>query len=194
MTVVVSHPEGNNDTMKFDFAQCRRILHRSLMAALEKNQKRICELNKTEPIWAISYDIIPWDPYVGIAFRLESESDDRENSMSSGGWMNSHFIEDITEPALHPARDYVEELCKSNSSQEVPHLIYLAAADALLDKKVAALLQSNGVAATVWGNRLSRGGCFSYIVTDEDRVLKADYCEIVIANRITRRLLGRVTK
>jgi hypothetical protein len=116
--------------------------------------------------------------------------------MKPGGWRHSHFIEDINTKELIPARDYTHGACSTAKaeglgSQEVAHLIFLAAADALLDKSVSTFLQSVGINATERSDTLPRG-YFQYIVIDEDGVIKANYCDIVLANRVTRRLLGRV--
>jgi hypothetical protein len=35
-------------------------------------------------------------------------------------------------------------------------------------------------------------GKFEYMVLDEDKAFKANYCEMLISNRVTKRLLGRV--
>lgn len=179
--------------MKFKFAECRKVLHRALVEALAENSGRIRELQKTEEIWAISYDILPWDPYVGIAFRVKSESG-HDSSLNSSGWNHSHFIEDISCKHLKPARDYTHTAYGSASgglsSQEIAHLIFLAAADALLDESIASLLQSFGVNAPVIEDSLA-GGYFKFVVLDDDGTIKANYCDIIRSNRVTRRLLGK---
>ena len=181
--------------MEFDYEECRQVLHHSLMSALGARRDVIRELHKVEEFWALSYDILPWDPYVGVAFRLESESG-HDASMNSGGWKHSHFIEDISDTELISAREYIHSAYMRAASdgkggQEAAHLIFLAAADALLDHSVALLLQECGINAPVIGDVLP-WNYFKYIVIDEDGVIKANYCDIVCANRVTRRLLGRV--
>jgi hypothetical protein len=179
--------------MNFNFKECVEVLHRALMGALAEYGEAIRTLNKTEPLWAISFDILPWDPYVGLAFRLESESG-HDASMNSADWKHSHFIEELNTKALIPAKEYTHHAYQTlggdgKSSQEVAHLIFLAAANALLDDRVARLLQSFGVDAPVIGEKLP-WNFFKYLVIDGDGVIKANYCDIVCANRVTRRLLG----
>ena len=181
--------------MNFNLTECRKVLHNDLMNALTAKREAIRDLHKVEELWAISYDIIPWDPYIGIAFRLESESGFNA-SLKSGDWKHSHFIEDCTSKELVPARDYVHAQFQSagddgKRAQEMAHLIFLAAADALLDESVALLLQSAQINAPVIGDTLPCN-YFKYIVIDEDGVIKANYCDIVCANRVTKRLLGKV--
>jgi hypothetical protein len=183
--------------MDFNFDECRAVLHRSLMDALSEHSQAIRELNSAERLMAISYDILPWDPYIGVAFRLESETG-TDPPLGPADWQHSHFIEDLDCPALHPARDYTQQLYTEigggggTSAQEIAHLIYLAAADAILDESVATLLESAGVQAPFVGSSLPWGHSFTYMVLDEDKVIKANYCEIVVANRVAQRLLGRI--
>jgi hypothetical protein len=179
-------------SMTFDYPKCRSVLYESLIAALTEHCERIRKLNADDKFWAISYDVIPWDPYLGVAFRLESEF--AETSLNSADWKHSHFIEDMSTPALHPARDFVFQRYQAatgepSQCQEIAHLIFLAAGDALLDESVALLLQSVGVMAPVIGDKLP-WNYFKYVVLDEDGVIKANYCDIICANRVTRRLLG----
>jgi len=76
-------------------------------------------------------------------------------------------------------------------SEERFHLMLLAGAHALLDHRVALLLQSVGVDAPQIEERLG-GTCFKYIVMDSDGTIAANYCDIVRANHATRQLLGRI--
>jgi hypothetical protein len=180
--------------MKFDFTECRSILHRALIDGLAANSSRIRALQAKEEIWAIAYDIIPWDPYIGVAVCLKNEID--RSGLHSGGWKNSHFIENISTKAFDSAVEYTFQAYESVSEdpkrcQDVARLIYLAAADALLDEGVAVLLQSLGVNAPVIRDKLP-WNYFKYVVTDADGVIKANYCDIICANRATRRLLGMV--
>ena len=180
--------------MQFDYDECREIFHRALLTALHEHRDAIRKLHATEAIWAISYYIIPWQPYISIAFRLSSESN-YPASLVSADWKYFDFITDRKSQALVSARDFAHEAYESVSDdskrcQDVAHLIYLAAADALLDPSIATLLQSLGINALEIGDALPRG-YFKYIVIDEDKVIKANYCDIVCANRVTRRLLGR---
>jgi hypothetical protein len=84
---------------------------------------------------------------------------------------------------------YQAAIGEPSQSQEIAHLTFLAAADALLDESVALRLQSVGVMAPVITDKL-RSNYFKYVVLDEDGVIKANYCDIICANRVTRRLLG----
>ena len=75
--------------------------------------------------------------------------------------------------------------------REALHIILLAAAEALLDEQVGHLLHECGLHETVKRDDVPWGG-FEYVVLDEDKAFKANYCEFVLANRVAKRLLGRV--
>lgn len=181
--------------MLLNYDDCRDVFYHALMSALQEHSDSICKLHETEELWAISYDIIPWHPYIAIAFRIRSESD-YPTSIVSAGWKHSEFIGEYNCESLLPPRNFAHQAYGSvadspKQCQEVAHLIYLAAADALLDPGVAIHLQSLGIDAPVIGDTLP-WNYFKYIVIDEDRVIQANYCDIVRANRVTRKLLGRV--
>lgn len=178
--------------MKFDFEKCVEVLSRGLTTALSANAARIRELHASDPIWMIAFDIIPGDPYIGIAFRVDSDGD--ASPLDSADWQHSHFIEEDSSPELAAAIAYVHDLHETfdpENCADVTHLILLAAAHALLRPDVAATLQSCGLDMPPVDDALpSKALC--YVVRDEDGGIRANYCEIVAANRATRRLLERV--
>jgi hypothetical protein len=68
------------------------------------------------------------------------------------------------------------------------HIIFLAGAEALLDPKVAELLRCFNIDAPTLQDRFISSS-FQYIVVDPDQTLKSNYCDLVLANRVTKRLL-----
>jgi hypothetical protein len=144
----------------------------------------------------LCYDILPWHGIVALSFRVvedeRNEVPHRWYRYSPADWKHYDFVGDET--TFDAAREHTHRIYMAagdpRRQQEVMHLISLAAADALLDPGVAHRLQSFGIAAPVVVDELPRGR-FEYMVIDEDRVIKANYCEIVMANRIAKRLLGR---
>jgi len=185
--------------MPFNFQQSVDVLRQALIASLIEHAERIRSLNAIEPLWAISFDLLPWESFIAISFRLRSESNYPESS-NSADWKHSQFISDYNSRTLAGARDFVHEeyhRCideqeddDGRRSQEIAHLIFSAAARALLDEEVAEILRSYGIDAPVVGDTLP-WYYFKFYVMDADGVIKANYCDIVCANRVTRRLLGR---
>jgi len=110
-------------------------------------------------------------------------------------WQHFEFVssQSCRSEALRHAAQVVTQLYESWDGQklsEAAHIIFLAAAEALLDERVASLLQEFGVAAQIVNDELRglRKGV-EYMVFDSDKTISANYCEIVLANRVTSRLL-----
>jgi hypothetical protein len=127
---------------------------------------------------------------VALSFRIcTDEQEGARFRYSPADWKHYHFLG--AESSFDPAREFTRRVHEAagggHAQHEVMHLIYLAAAEALLDARIAHRLRSFGIDAPVLGDRLP-GGPFEYMVLDEDRVFKANYCEILVANRLAARL------
>lgn len=193
--------------MNYDHDQCRDVLLRFLLDALTGHADLIRRFEaEHRTSWcsglsAISFDILPWQPFVSISFRTASDNDPNfRHRPNESTWKGYNLIgwQNAGEP-LRSVEKYVHQLWTDVSSdpekcQEVNHLIFLAAAESLLDPKVAELLQQCNLPASIITDQVpySEFGTFDYIVVDEDRVFDANYCELVCAMRVARRLLGRI--
>ncbi|HEV7281860.1 MAG TPA: hypothetical protein VGN57_16790 [Pirellulaceae bacterium] len=192
-------------TMQYYFDECRHILLECLIEALKSNREAIREITKNEDetgrIDAVSYDIFPWHRFACVSFRNEKDIafdteanyyQKRQIQYWPPDWKHYGFIGDAN---LEPVRNYTGDLWenadKSDEGQEAQHVIQLAAAHALLDQRVANLLERFGLYAEPRRDRIPWGG-FEYVVRDGDQAFKANYCEFVLSDRVARRLLGRV--
>jgi hypothetical protein len=184
--------------MDFDFDECTRILHKGLVSGLAARGDQIRNLHATEPLRAVSYDVVPWHPRLSVSFRLESESN-WGASANFADWKHDYFVGETDSESLVEARRYIEAAYKQGEGdtgtrcQEIAHLIFLSAAHALLAEDVAVTLRSFGIDAPHICDTMPWYG-FHYFVTDPDGVIKANYCDIVCANRVTQRLIGRVMR
>jgi hypothetical protein len=91
---------------------------------------------------------------------------------------------------LREAGQLIQELYVSAGEQhyrEMAHLVFLAGAEALLDRRIGEQLRKLGVNAPIVTDGFSHHRF--YMVFDPDESIRANYCEIVVANRITARLL-----
>ena len=181
--------------MAFPFDECVEILRSSLIEALTVHGETLRDLNRVEPFLAMTFDILPWDPYLGIGFRIEAESTG-VSLTHSADWKHGRLIGDWNSTAIASAQEFIHRAYKTlgdggDEMQEAAHLIFLAGADALLDERVAVQLQSLGVKAPIRGDTLP-WDYFQYLVIDIDCAIKTNYCDIVSANRVTRRILGRM--
>jgi hypothetical protein len=191
--------------MQFDYDHCRSLLCRSVNDAISEHAEEIRSLEAKYRkdwcggLWGLSLDVLPWWPMVTLSFRT-SEDDKSEIRYSPPDWKGYQFIGGVnSEKSIAPALDYVDQMSKGVSddpdrAQEMNHLIYLAAADALLDPSVAKLLQSCNAKASVIENQLPyrEFAWFEYVVVDVDQVFKMNYCQLICANRVARRLVGKV--
>jgi hypothetical protein len=119
---------------------------------------------------------------------------------STADWKHNCLIGN--EPSLSPphasasvklfenAANYIYEQTMESGEleQEVVHLIYLATAEALLDPSITSVLRGYQIDAPFVEDSFLPHRCFEYVVTDPDESIAANYCEIVIANRITNRM------
>ena len=180
--------------MNVDRQQCRTRLLRGIIEALEKKGRRVlAQIRKAEErdwVCGLSLDLVPWEGFVGLSWRLNWERDDSERYYPAS-WKYYHFVSDIRFAGLKPAAKYIQEAYDpadedSGACQLRAHLIFLAGAEALLDESVAAFLQSQSIdAPTVRDDFV--GHTFEYMVLDPDRSFAGNYCELVIANRVTAR-------
>ncbi len=182
--------------MRFQFADCRAAILRGILAALDSHRTAIKRIERTRggrlgAITGFALDLAPWHGGVGLAPRLSSDPRDAERRYSSVEWEFFNFISTANSEALVAVGEYIRKAYRSRGKRgylDMAHLIFLAGAEALLDKRVAATLAECGVDAPVVRNRLG-GDRFDYIVVDPDGTIHSNYCELVLAMRVTKRLL-----
>ena len=190
-------PVAEEVLVAFDFTACRRVLLRAVLAALRSRAKKIQAIERggggqLPTITGVSLDLAPWHGGVGLSLRIAADPTDPVRHFSSVEWKHFGFLSPENCPALEPIGEYIQKCCRAKGqrgSLDMAHLIFLAGADALLDKKVAAFFQEVGVDALVIRAKLEAHD-FDCVVVDPDGTIKANYCELVLANRVTRRLLG----
>lgn len=185
--------------MTFDFDKCRDVLFRAIIDSLEASADAVRGLASDESckLDGFEFGIFPWHQSVQLSFRTAderySEYDGKQLDIrySPAAWRHYDLIR---HESLDNAGEFIGTVYPASGGkpgQEALHLILLAAADALLDERVALLLRGLGLNAKVRKEEVPWGG-FEYMVLDEDQAFKANYCEIILANRVAKRLLGRV--
>ena len=182
--------------MNFDVTACNRLLLESLIKAIDHSEDKIRAIAESEQangkcnIDGLSFDVLPWHSTLDITFR--NSQDETEGAgryrYSPADWKYYDYLD--CESAFDDAVDFTTELYESvevPQKAEMMHLLYLSAAEALLDHQVANRLGALGIDAPLVSNSF-RTSNFEYMVIDEDRVIRANYCEIILANRIADRL------
>lgn len=180
--------------MAFDFSHGRSVLLQGILDALDDRADVIASIERIPhvdyPVSGIALDMAPWHAGIGLALRLASEFE-HNRRYNSAELAHFDLVSNTTFPGLQPAADFIDRALSSEGEEhsawrQMAHLIFLAGAEALLDARVALRLRELGVEAPVYGDEFMERG-FEYMVFDPDRVVRANYCELVLANRVTAR-------
>ena len=175
----------------FDFTECRGILLKGALAALRFKEKAIKAIKADAIITGVALDLAPWHGGVGMALRLSTDPRDDYARYSSVEWEHFNFVSKEGCKALVPVGQYIRQTYEARGKRwylDLAHLIFLAGAEAMLDRKVARYLQTLGIDAPVVRDRLVPH-FFEYIVVDPDGSLPGNYCDFVLGMRVTKRLL-----
>lgn len=182
--------------MRREFDECRKLLYDSTLNALKESSAFFASIERTAreelPVTGISLDLYPWHGALTLSLRLSS---DFESRYDIGDWKHHDFLSAWETKCFDEAGKWLERFYQAGGSDEYQvraHLIFLAGAEALLDPNVAKQLQALGVNAPIKSDRI-QSHSFEYIVLDSDATVKANYCELVIANRVTHRMLNERT-
>jgi hypothetical protein len=182
--------------MPFPFEKCRTVLCDGALAALEQGAGYILGLERAAqgniPVNGLAFDLAPWHEGIGMSLRVAHPVG--EYGDNSADWQHADFVSSDTCPPLAAAASVINAAYYSRGEDssvcmEMAHLIFLAGAEALLDARIARQLQKLDVNAPLVEDGFSTY-CRFYMVFDPDETVKANYCEIVLANRVTARLLA----
>ena len=146
----------------------------------------------TRDISAMSLDRFVQFGYVQVSFRRREE---RETGGDIGSWANQGYLSSKDGPCdeeLAPIVSTSKQFMTSadGAAKDLRHVLFLAAAEALLDPQVATLLQGHEVDAPDFGDSLG-GYPFTFYVMDPDEALRVNYCDVIRANRVTARVISR---
>jgi hypothetical protein len=174
------------------------LLRTGILSAVEERSGYIGAIDKTArgelPVSGLSFELYPWHQYLALSMRTTSELSmiDRYNPAE---WKHFEFVRSdrCNSPEFRNAAQVVSNYYEDESGEvcgkEFAHLMFTAAAHALLDPAVAELLRKFGVRApTVIDEPV--GSAFEYMVFDPDGTLKSNYCDIELATRYTARILA----
>jgi hypothetical protein len=187
--------------MAFNFSQCQSLILQGILEGLRLRADKIAEIAADEkipnvefPIDGVSLDLVPWHGGLGVSLRLRSEHEP-DIRYCNVEWTYFDLVSHDNCPALQRAADFVQKAYTSensnSSAREMAHLIFLAGAEALLDPRVAQHLLEFGINALTYRDSfLSRE--FEYMVFDFDGTVPGNYCELVLANRVTAKWWPRL--
>jgi hypothetical protein len=176
------------------FSACRDTFRRGIIEGLLASEGYIQAIGRTAqgiiPVSAIALDIYPWHAWANLSLRLTSDPMDIRYAIAD--WPHFDFVNQETCSPIREAAVYAAEVYRNPPASmeriEIAHLIFLAGAEALLDESIAETLNRLGIDAPNLGDGI-KGHWFEYLVLDPDGTVRANYCEIVRANRSTDRLI-----
>lgn len=127
------------------------------------------------------------------------EKYDHQISMHPWSWKNAVIDDEkpIKLPEINDCLSYIVSWCGTwcnryeDSNSVAPmcsHLLYVAAAEALLDKRVCGELHRLRVDAIPSTEPEFSNTLFSYVVRDRDERFSVNYCDLVLAMRYTIRI------
>jgi hypothetical protein len=182
--------------MKNDFIECQYVLFDATSNVLRESSPYINSIERTArgdlPVTGLSLDLYPWHGAITLSLRLSSDFPLGENRYEIGDWKYHDFPSAWKTTCFQEAGHFLQRFYRAGGQDEFQaraHLVFLAGAEVLLDPRIAEQLQSLGIDAPI-KTEYFISHYFEYIVLDSDETVKANYCEIVMANRVTNLLLG----
>jgi hypothetical protein len=181
--------------MAFSFSRCQDLMLQGILAGIRQSAGDIARIGKEQQVTGISLDVVPWHQALGLSMRqcTEHGTDIRYCNVE---WAYFDVVSNRSCPELDHAADFMHEAYVSENSnhlaREMAHMIFLAGAEALLDARVATAFSELGVNAPVCGDHFMPLP-FEYMVFDFDGTVPCNYCDLVLANRVTARWLPKLT-
>lgn len=151
------------------------------------------------PISGMSLDLHIQHGYVAVSLRTDEE---RWEQTHIGDWQHAQFLsslQDSPDTAMSRLAAVVVELYTEVREDDVfgladrRHMLYLVAAEAVLNEEVAIVLNELGIEAPVFGEELGSAP-FAFFVYDADEMLTVNYCDVVRAHWVTARVLRNEAK
>ena len=189
-----------NRQFKQQYEICREAILIAIIDAIQERSDYIRAIERTPrgdvPVNGIALEIFPWHNFpLGLSLRLCADLSRGEFRYNSADWSHFEFTNGCRSPSIEVATSLITEIYIQGKQStyeltDMAHLTFMAGADALLNPSVAHLLNEFGIDAPEITNEFVPSP-FEYIVVDSDKTIAANYCDIVLANRVTRRLFGK---
>lgn len=184
-------------SLKHQFDACSDAIQIAIVDSLRERADYVSSIQRTIngriPVTGIALELFPWHGGLGLSLRLDSDFPLGQSRYDSADWPQFNFTDGCASPSIpaaiaHVTQIYNQGKLPSHALVDFAHLTFLAGAEALLHPLVAAELNGLGIDAPTLTD-IFISSPFQYIVIDADATLKSNYCDIVLANRITKRML-----
>jgi hypothetical protein len=184
-----------------DIGNLRKVLLDGILAGLDDGVAVLQSIPKLPSgemriISGLSLELYPWHEYFALSLRDVSPGA-KARYYNPAEWGYFEFVSSMRSkaPAVIQAAQVITVLYNNAEKQdgielvEAAHLIFLCGARALMHESVARKLQSFGIKAPVHSEKFRESRAFEYMVFNSDETIALNYCELVLANRVTKRLL-----
>jgi hypothetical protein len=180
------------------YETCREAILAAIIDSLNERADYIASIQRTArgsvPVSGIALELFPWHGGLGLSLRLDSDFPLGQSRYDSADRPHFDFTNDCVSPSIQVAISLVTEIYSRGNEpgkdlRDMAHLAFMAGAEALLDPNVSRLLNEFEIEAPELTDEFVTSP-FQYIVTDADQTVKANYCDIVLANRVIKRLIG----
>jgi hypothetical protein len=148
------------------------------------------QIESPDLITGVSFDVYPWHEYVALSFQTSEERWELGDDVAA--WKHFEILRSDRSgsPKLQHAVckmiEYYNEEGEDRTELFRAHVIFGAAACALLSKKVAAELVALGLEVRPYMPELLLLPEIDFIVRDVDGTLALNYCQLVIANDLSK--------
>lgn len=182
------------------FEACKESMLVAILDSLHEREEYITSIERTAlglPVTGLAVELAPWHGNFGLSLRLNPDFPQGQFRYESADWPHFNFTEGCRSPSIATVESLIVKIYERGKepnidAREMAHLVFLAGAEALLDPTVSQLLNRFGIDAPELHDSFV-SSAFQYIVTDYDATVKSNYCDIVLSNRVTKRLLGNLT-
>lgn len=176
--------------------KCKTAINTAIVDALNDCSDYIGQIERTGsgdlPVTGIALELFPWHTSLGLSLRTNNDFPAGESRYDSADWEHFDFANGCDLPSIDNAIKLVSELYEMGRGDalkltETAHLAFVAGAEALLQPSVCDTLNKLEIRAPKLSESFVSSP-FQYIVMDGDETVKSNYCDIVLANRVTQRL------
>ncbi len=179
--------------------ESKEIFQRAIVALIEGYEEEIKQHVDVDhrgkaKVNGIELLIYPWFGYFYLSLRPMGRLKVRDGLNSRADWNeygdhNAPWAKEIKEQDKaieYMVKTYDNPPIEVAGQDHVAHLLFLGAAEALLDKSVCDALLERNIPAVHYSDDFPNG-TFEYMIFDDDKSTINNYCEHVLLNRITDR-------
>jgi hypothetical protein len=203
---------SETDELLSGYEECRERLVGAIVAGLRHSEPVIRQCFAAEnqmPMYAESpaFDVTGVGLYVDndntfiLSLRNTDENWDKQVSMYPESWTNGVLGErgPVDLPEINDCLSFITSWCETwtaryedsrSASPMCSHLLYLAAAEAMLDSRVCKELHRLRIDAIPSTDPEFSNTLFSYVVRERDDRFSMNYCDLVLAMRYTAQIFS----